>query len=86
MESIEMTTMLGPPHPVAMPTVTKTDKLRLAAAKGELEVVRDLLDSGTPLQPDKEGRTPLHFAAQNGHLNVVTVCSNMAATLMTRTM
>ncbi|XP_078338519.1 uncharacterized protein LOC111103489 isoform X4 [Crassostrea virginica] len=65
-----MTTMLGPPHPVAMPTVTKTDKLRLAAAKGELEVVRDLLDSGTPLQPDKEGRTPLHFAAQNGHLNV----------------
>ena len=50
-----MTTMLGPPHPVAMPTVTKTDKLRLAAAKGELEVVRDLLDSGTPLQPDKVG-------------------------------
>lgn len=48
-----MTTMLGPPHPVAMPTVTKTDKLRLAAAKGELDAVRDLLASGTPLQPDK---------------------------------
>lgn len=65
-----MTTMLGPPHPVAMPTVTKTDKLRLAAAKGELDAVRDLLAAGTPLQPDKEGRTPLHFAAQNGHLDI----------------
>jgi hypothetical protein len=48
-----MSTMLGPPHPVAMPTVTKMDKLRLAAAKGEMDVVRDLLEMGTPLQPDK---------------------------------
>ncbi|XP_048769523.2 uncharacterized protein LOC125675771 isoform X2 [Ostrea edulis] len=65
-----MTTMLGPPHPVAMPTVTKMDKLRLAAAKGEMDMVRDLLGLRTPLQPDKEGRTPLHFAAQNGHLDI----------------
>lgn len=49
----EMTTMLGPPHPVAMPTVTKMDKLRLAAAKGEMDMVRDLLGLRTPLQPDK---------------------------------
>lgn len=55
-----MTTMLGPPHPVAMPTVTKTDKLRLAAAKGELDAVRDLLASGTPLQPDKVGLHVIH--------------------------
>lgn len=55
-----MTTMLGPPHPVAMPTVTKTDKLRLAAAKGELDAVRDLLASGTPLQPDKVGPHVIH--------------------------
>lgn len=55
-----MTTMLGPPHPVAMPTVTKTDKLRLAAAKGELDAVRDLLVSGTPLQPDKVGLHVIH--------------------------
>ncbi|XP_061176632.1 uncharacterized protein LOC133185448 isoform X2 [Saccostrea echinata] len=65
-----MTTMLGPPHPVPMPTVTKADKLRLAAAKGEIEVVHELLELGTPPQPDKEGRTPLHFAAQNGHLDI----------------
>lgn len=56
-----MTTMLGPPHPVAMPTVTKTDKLRLAAAKGELDAVRDLLASGTPLQPDKVGLHVIHI-------------------------
>lgn len=65
-----MTTMLGPPHPVAMPTVTKTDKLRLAAAKGELDAVRDLLASGTPLQPDKVG---LHVIHSSIHITCIYV-------------
>ena len=48
--------------------------MHAAASKGQVHVVEKLLDLG--LQPtvvDPYGRTPLHLAAENGHVDVVAV-------------
>ncbi|GFO01697.1 ankyrin repeat domain-containing protein 6 [Plakobranchus ocellatus] len=46
---------------------TLSDDLRVAASRGQLELVKELLASGASLEPDKDGRTALHYAAQEGH-------------------
>ncbi|KAL8581768.1 hypothetical protein ACOMHN_043186 [Nucella lapillus] len=46
------------------------DGVRKAASEGRGDTVRHLLQAGASLQPDREGRTALHFAAQNGHAEV----------------
>nr|KAG5704980.1 hypothetical protein BaRGS_022822 [Batillaria attramentaria] len=43
------------------------DKLRLAASKGQTDKVQDLLQAGATFSPDRDGRTALHYAAQNGY-------------------
>eukprot|EP00903_Cladosiphon_okamuranus_P019583 g18011.t1 len=46
----------------------------LAAASGSAEVVSELLRSGIPYRTrDRDGRTPLHLAAQSGHVPVLRV-------------
>ncbi|KAL8475302.1 hypothetical protein ACS0TY_028107 [Phlomoides rotata] len=45
--------------------------LHAAAARGQVEVVKDLISSGIIDSTDNQGNTPLHVAAQRGHLAVV---------------
>nr|AHY88471.1 div [Terebratalia transversa] len=52
-------------------SVPIADKLRVAASRGYVEEVRELLNQGATCDPDKEGRTPLHYAALNGYCQVV---------------
>jgi ankyrin repeat protein len=56
-----------------VPTSCEEGRLFSAAASGDLdEVKRLVLDCGVdPKIKDILGRTPLHHAASNGHLNVV---------------
>mmetsp|Transcript_21512 Transcript_21512/g.50093 ORF Transcript_21512/g.50093 Transcript_21512/m.50093 type:complete len:127 (-) Transcript_21512:79-459(-) len=49
--------------------------LRVAAEKGEADVVKMYLDVGTdPNTRDAFGRTPLHIAASMGRVEVAQVC------------
>ena len=51
---------------------SKVQKLISAAAQGELERIRELGFQGVDLESsDYDGRTPLHLAAVNGHVEVV---------------
>ncbi|XP_013383238.1 trithorax group protein osa isoform X2 [Lingula anatina] len=63
----------APPPP---PLVSLGDRLRLAASRGELETVQELLQLGASLEPDRDGRTVLHLAAQNGQAEVTKVLIN----------
>ncbi|XP_041352218.1 uncharacterized protein LOC121370807 [Gigantopelta aegis] len=56
----------GSPVPVG----SLADKLRLAASKGQLEKIQELLEAGASFEPDRDGRTCLHYAAQNGYAEV----------------
>jgi ankyrin repeat protein len=54
--------------------------LRAAAAAGKIEVVRFLLRSGVPAGVrDREGRTPLSLARQNGHADVAELLRSYGA-------
>ncbi|GFR59259.1 ankyrin repeat domain-containing protein 6 [Elysia marginata] len=56
----------GPPMaPHRAPTLE--DDVLVAASRGQVELLRELLAAGATLQTDKDGRTALHYAAQEGH-------------------
>ncbi|PAA64990.1 hypothetical protein BOX15_Mlig019347g2 [Macrostomum lignano] len=50
--------------------VSRADRLRMAAGQGQVGLVGELLRAGVPVEPDKDGRTPLHCAAAGGHAQI----------------
>ena len=58
--------------------------LHLAASKGHVEVVHQLLDKGAELETkDKYGRTPLSYAVEGRHQAVVDVLESAQRTTIT---
>ncbi|KAK7108595.1 hypothetical protein V1264_016304 [Littorina saxatilis] len=55
------------PSPISLGSLA--DKLRVAASKGQVDKVQDLLQAGAGFEPDRDGRTALHYAAQNGYVD-----------------
>jgi len=58
--------------------------LHYAAGTGDGAKVRELIASGSPVNSFENGSTPLHLAAQNGHLEVVTLLLEMGADVNAR--
>ncbi|NXL57363.1 ANKR6 protein, partial [Chordeiles acutipennis] len=50
-----------------------SERLLVAAYKGQVENVVQLINKGAKVAVTKHGRTPLHLAAHKGHLHVVRV-------------
>ncbi|XP_009280212.1 PREDICTED: ankyrin repeat domain-containing protein 6 isoform X4 [Aptenodytes forsteri] len=50
-----------------------SERLLIAAYKGQVENVVQLINKGAKVAVTKHGRTPLHLAAHRGHLHVVQV-------------
>ncbi|KAM9018635.1 ankyrin repeat domain-containing protein 6 isoform 4-T7 [Ara ararauna] len=50
-----------------------SERLLIAAHKGQVENVVQLINRGAKVAVTKHGRTPLHLAAHKGHLHVVRV-------------
>ncbi|XP_034741598.1 BRCA1-associated RING domain protein 1 isoform X2 [Etheostoma cragini] len=75
----------GPASPVVMKRNHKGETLlHLAAIKGDVEAVKELLDQGAdPNLKDNAGWTPLHEACNLGHLAVVEMLASRGALLNT---
>uniref|UniRef100_L2FBA5 Nacht and ankyrin domain protein n=1 Tax=Colletotrichum fructicola (strain Nara gc5) TaxID=1213859 RepID=L2FBA5_COLFN len=55
-------------------SVKATNSLFAASYRGHSKVVRTLLSNGAEVSPqDNKGRTPLHVAASNGHIETATI-------------
>nr|XP_025718385.1 ankyrin repeat domain-containing protein 6 isoform X5 [Callorhinus ursinus] len=52
---------------------TLSERLLIAAYKGQAENVVQLINKGAKVAVTKHGRTPLHLAANKGHLSVVQI-------------
>ncbi|XP_053566517.1 ankyrin repeat domain-containing protein 6 isoform X2 [Bombina bombina] len=50
-----------------------SERLLVAAYKGQVDNVVQLINKGAKVAVTKNGRTPLHLAANKGHLNVVQI-------------
>ena len=59
--------------------------LRYAAHKGQNEVVKILIASGTDVNSSTYGLTPLMFAASNGHKEITKLLINKGADMNTTT-
>ena len=59
--------------------------LRYAAHKGQNEVVKILIASGTDVNSSTYGLTPLMFAASNGHKEITKLLINKGADINTTT-
>ena len=61
----------------ALAGVSGRSALSMAAGSGHLEAVVELLALGATTVPDVRQRTPLHYAAEGGHTDVVRVLKNI---------
>lgn len=59
--------------------LTPSDLLRSAATAGDFEQVKELCKQSVTIDADAEGRTALHYAAVNGHLQIVKEIINAGA-------
>ncbi len=66
-----MQALLGAGLPLSARTAGRQSLLHYAALGGALQVVARLLEAGAaPGDADADGNTPLHCAAERGHLQV----------------
>ncbi|VDI12563.1 Hypothetical predicted protein [Mytilus galloprovincialis] len=47
-----------------------SESLRQAASQGQFDLVKELVKTGAKFSSDQEGRTALHYAALNGHVDI----------------
>ncbi|XP_064618386.1 LOW QUALITY PROTEIN: uncharacterized protein LOC135482365 [Liolophura sinensis] len=57
-------------------SLSMADKLRVAASKGQEDKVQELIKAGANFEPDREGRTALHYAALNGLSEICRILVN----------
>lgn len=50
--------------------ISLSERLRQAASQGQFDLVRELVKTGAKFSTDQEGRTALHYAALNGHVDI----------------
>eukprot|EP01035_Chromulina_nebulosa_P032153 gene32153-42915_t len=62
------------------PIVERKRELINAAGDGNVELVKECLDQGRNVNCSlRDGRTPLHAAVENGHMEVVELLLNRKA-------
>ncbi|XP_022100669.1 ankyrin repeat domain-containing protein 6-like isoform X1 [Acanthaster planci] len=66
---------------MAQQTAQLSERLRLAASKGEVSYIRELAQSGAGFTADKYGRTALHYAANYGQAEAVKLCVHLGCDL-----
>ena len=51
--------------------ISRSEALRSAASAGDFDRVKELCKKSVAIDADGEGRTALHYASLNGHLQIV---------------
>ncbi|XP_071800719.1 uncharacterized protein [Asterias amurensis] len=69
---------------MAEPMAQSSEKLRLAASKGQVGYIRELVKAGAEFTPDKYGRTALHYAANYGQIEAIKLCVHLGCELDTQ--
>ena len=80
-----MLTVPGMNQTLSQNLVDLGKQLLEACKSGEVEEVKSLMNSGAPFTTDWLGASPLHFAAANGHANVIEVLLRAGVSRDTRT-
>ncbi|XP_067142958.1 ankyrin repeat domain-containing protein 6-like [Centruroides vittatus] len=66
-----------------IPVPTLRERLRQAAIAGQPDRVKEYCRLGVAIEPDEEGRTALHLAAANGHVDIVKILLHYGAKVNT---
>ncbi|XP_038059304.1 ankyrin repeat domain-containing protein 6-like [Patiria miniata] len=66
---------------MAQQSAQLSERLRLAASKGQVDYIRDLVQSGAGFNADKYGRTALHYAANYGQAETAKLCVHLGCDL-----
>ena len=59
--------------------ISRSEALRNAASAGDFDRVKELCKKSVAIDADGEGRTALHYASLNGHLQIVKEIINAGA-------
>lgn len=65
-------------------TTSRSEALRNAASAGDFDRVKELCKKSVAIDADGEGRTALHYASLNGHLQIVKEIVNSGAKVNVR--
>lgn len=57
--------------PASDQPISRSEALRSAASAGDFDRVKELCKKSVAIDADGEGRTALHYASLNGHLQIV---------------